>query len=260
MFATSSTYSRYKPHFLTLTTPRNHNLEEQAQALYKSWFVDFEPFKDGEFVDSELGMIPIGWNIQRIKDLPLFIADYVANGSFATLKANVKLYETENYAIFIRNTDLKSGSFNTFVDEHSYRFLNKTKLSGGEIIISNVGDVGSVHFCPKLNRPMTLGNNVIMIRASEPKYHAFLYLCFKFFSGKYYLKGITSGSAMQKFNKTDFKEIKLIIPPFDTLAQFDKIASPLLESMAFNNHEGRRLTSLRDTLLPKLMSGELRLG
>ncbi|MBR3527376.1 MAG: restriction endonuclease subunit S, partial [Bacteroidales bacterium] len=58
-------YSRRRRRFLTPRRPRNHNLEEQAQALYKSWFVDFEPFKDGRFVDSELGMIPESWKIKR---------------------------------------------------------------------------------------------------------------------------------------------------------------------------------------------------
>ena len=103
MFA-AFTYGRQRQYSLTPRRPRNHNLEVQAQALFKSWFVDFEPFKEGKFVDSELGLIPEGWGVYRVGDLPLYIADYVANGSFASLKENVKLYESENYAVFIRNT------------------------------------------------------------------------------------------------------------------------------------------------------------
>lgn len=242
---------------IALNNRINHNLEEQAQALYKSWFVDFEPFKDGVFVDSELGSIPADWNVKRVGELPLFIADYVANGSFASLKENVKLYESENYAVFIRNTDLKAGTFPVFVDAHSYNFLSKTKLSGGEIIISNVGDVGSVHFCPVLNRPMTLGNNVIMIKADEKQYYAFLYLCFKYFSGHHSIDGITGGSAMPKFNKTDFKGIKIITPSSQILSRFDEIASPLYERIERNKRECEKLSIERDTLLPALMSGIL---
>ena len=242
---------------INLNNRINHNLEEQAQALYKSWFVDFEPFKDGQFAESELGLIPADWNVKRIGELPLFIADYVANGSFASLKENVKLYESENYAVFIRNTDLKAGSFPVFVDAHSYNFLSKTKLSGGEIIISNVGDVGSVHFCPVLNRPMTLGNNVIMIKAEERQYNVFLYLCLKYFSGHYSIDGITGGSAMPKFNKTDFKGIKIIIPSPQILSRFDEIASPLYERIEKNKRESEKLSIERDTLLPALMSGQL---
>ena len=250
-------YSRRRRRFLTARRPRNHNLEEQAQALYKSWFVDFEPFKDGKFVDSELGMIPAGWGVKRVGDLPLFIADYVANGSFASLKENVKLYESEQYAVFIRNTDLKAGVFPVFVDTHSYNFLSKTKLTGGEIIISNVGDVGSVHFCPVLDRPMTLGNNVIMIKADERRYYAFLYLCFKYFSGHHSIDGITGGSAMPKFNKTDFKGIKLIIPSPDIMSRFDAIASPMLREIEHNKRESEKLSVKRNTLLPALMSSQL---
>ena len=242
---------------MALNNRINHNLEEQAQALYKSWFVDFEPFKDGAFEVSELGLIPVGWNVKKIGELPLFIADYVANGSFASLKENVRLYESENYAVFVRNTDLKAGSFPIFVDAHSYNFLSKTKLSGGEIIISNVGDVGSVHFCPRLNRPMTLGNNVIMIKAEDKRYYAFLYLCFKYFSGHYSIEGITGGSAMPKFNKTDFKGIKLIIPSSDILSRFDDIASSLFHRIELNKRECEELSSQRDTLLPAFMSGQL---
>ena len=242
---------------ITLNNRINHNLEEQAKALYKSWFVDFEPFTDGEFEDSELGMIPVGWNVKKIGALPLYIADYVANGSFASLKENVRLYESENYAVFVRNTDLKSGTFPIFVDAHSYNFLSKTKLKGGEIIISNVGDVGSVHFCPRLNRPMTLGNNVIMIKAEERHYYSFLYLCFKYFSGHYSIEGITGGSAMPKFNKTDFKGIQLIIPSSDILSRFDEITSSLFHRIEVNKRECEELSSQRDTLLPALMSGQL---
>ncbi len=252
-----STYGRHRRGSLTSKRPRNHNLEEQAQALYKSWFVDFEPFKEEEFVKSELGMIPAGWDVKRVGDLPLFIADYVANGSFASLKENVRLYDSEQYAVFIRNTDLKAGVFPVFVDTHSYIFLSKTKLSGGEIIISNVGDVGSVHFCPVLNRPMTLGNNVIMIKADERRYYSFLYLCFKYFSGHHSIDGITGGSAMPKFNKTDFKGIKLIVPPQDIMSRFDAIASLLFQDIDRNKRECEKLSVQRNTLLPALMSGQL---
>ena len=256
MFA-AFTYGRQKHRSLTHKRPRNHNLEEQAQALYKSWFVDFEPFKGGKFVESELGMIPADWDVKRVGELPLFIADYVANGSFASLKENVKLYESEQYAVFIRNTDLKAGVFPIFVDTHSYNYLAKTKLKGGEIIISNVGDVGSVHFCPVLDRPMTLGNNVIMIKADESMYYAFLYLCFKYFSGRHSIDGITGGSAMPKFNKTDFKGIKLIIPPPDIMSRFDAIASILFQDIERNKRECEKLSVLRNTLLPVLLSCQL---
>ena len=242
---------------IALNTRINHNLEEQAQALYKSWFIDFEPFKDGKFVDSELGMIPEGWSIKKVGELPLFIADYVANGSFASLKENVTLSEQEDYAIFVRNTDLKSGNFGVYVNRASYDFLAKTRLFGGEIIVSNVGDVGSVHLCPGLNYPMTLGNNVIMIRPVDNCYSAFLYLNLKYFSGHHSIEGITGGSAMPKFNKTDFKSIKMLVPPESVLTQFASIENPLFTDIEMSRQEVRKLCTIRDTLLPAMMDGTL---
>ena len=238
----------------------NHNLEEQAQALYKSWFVDFEPFKGGKFIQSRVGLIPETWAIQRICDLPLYISDYVSNGSFASLKENVTLYETPNYAQFIRNTDLKCRQFSVWVDQKSYEYLAKSKLEGGEIIISNVGDVGSVHICPQLNTPMTLGNNVIMIKPLDNIYKYFIYMTFKWFHGKDLIKGITGGSAMPKFNKTDFKSLNLLIPDYSTLCKFNSLVSNLFEITISLNSSNQRLSEIRDSLLPKLMSGELKIN
>lgn len=237
----------------------NANLEAQAQALFKSWFVDFTPFKDQPFVDSELGPIPQGWKVEKINDLDLYITDFVSNGSFASLKQNVTLYSDENYAFFIRNTDLKEGRFRAYVDKSSYFFLKKSVLHGGEIIISNVGDVGSVNLCPKLNKPMTLGNNIIMLKSEDEATHNFLYILFKWSYGKSLIKSITGGSAQPKFNKGDFKSLKIIMPTGKKLSDFNLIASSLLKKIEEFKEENQRLAALRDTLLPKLMSGEIKL-
>ena len=238
----------------------NENLEQQAQALFKSWFVDFEPFKDGEFVESELGMIPKGWRVEKIGNLPINVTDYVANGSFASLKENVKLYQTPEYAYFIRNTDLKSGKYEVYVDKHSYEFLSKSTLYGGEIIISNVGDVGSVHLCPFLDKPMTLGNNIIMLKSGKQYYSYFLYILFKWAYGNDLIMSIKGGSAQPKFNKTDFKSLKIIAPNDIVLERYHLIISALFNKITEIEQGNRRLAELRDTLLPKLMSGELKVN
>ena len=235
----------------------NADLEEMAQAIFKNWFVDFEPFKGGKFVDSELGMIPEGWKVGKITDIGCLITDYVSNGSFASLKQNVHLYETKEYAQFIRNTDLKTNTFSVYVDKHSYDFLSKSTLYGNEIIISNVGDVGSVHLCPKLDIPMTLGNNIIMLRPNEKEYNYFLYLWFKYFSGQGLIQGIKGGSAQPKFNKTDFKNLPLLIPSFEIIERSYWIFESMFSILSSNVKENSRLSLLRDTLLPRLMSGEI---
>lgn len=242
---------------IELNNEINKNLEEQAVVLFHSWFSIFSLSPINHRVNSEFGKIPEDFNVVKIGNLPMLVTDYVANGSFASLKANVNLYQEPNYAYFIRNTDLKSGSFGVFVDQHSYEFLSKSTLYGGEIIISNVGDVGSVFLCPKLDGRMTLGNNIIMLRPDDDHLRYYLYIWFKYLQGQALIQGIKGGSAQPKFNKTDFKNTSVLIPPKYILTRFHETVAPMFEMISERQTETARLTNLRDTLLPKLMSGEL---
>lgn len=235
----------------------NNNLEQQAVVLFRSWFSAFSLSPNSPRVDSEFGEIPESFAVVKVGSLPMLITDYVANGSFASLKANVNLYQEPNYAYFIRNTDLKSGSYGVFVDQHSYEFLSKSTLYGGEIIISNVGDVGSVFLCPKLDGRMTLGNNIIMLRPQDDHLRYYLYIWFKYLQGQALIQGIKGGSAQPKFNKTDFKNTSVLIPPKDILTRFHETVAPMFEMISQRQAETARLTDLRDTLLPQLMSGEI---
>ena len=196
--------------------------------------------------------------IKKISELDIFVTDYVANGSFASLKENVTILEEKNYAYFIRNVDLKAKEFPRFVNQHSYEFLSKSKLVGGEVIISNVGDVGSVFLCPKLDGPMTLGNNMIML--TSPKHNNYLYLLFKSYIGQGKIGGITGGSAQSKFNKTDFKSLEINYPDESQVDEFNEKTSALLDMISKLDEENKRLTALKNSLLPKLMCGELDLS
>ena len=234
----------------------NNNLEQQAVLLFKKRFIEFDN-SSKNMLETRFGLVPESFKLLKNEELPLVVTDYVANGSFASLKANVTLYQEPNYAYFIRNTDLKSGTFEVFVDEHSYNFLSKSTLYGGEIIISNVGDVGSVFLCPKLDKPMTLGNNIIMLRPKQENLRYYLYIWFKWLYGQSLIQEIKGGSAQPKFNKTDFKNLPIFLPPDDLLEQFHQIVKPMFELIDENNSENQALTITRDALLPKLMSGEL---
>jgi len=241
---------------IELNNAINKNLEQQAVLLFKKWFTDFVN-TSSNLIETRFGLIPDTFRLLKNGELPIVITDYVANGSFASLKANVTLYQEPNYAYFIRNTDLKSGLFEVFVDKHSYRFLSKSTLYGREIIISNVGDVGSVFLCPKLNKPMTLGNNIIMLRSEQDNLKYYLYIWFKWLYGQSLIQGIKGGSAQPKFNKTDFKNLPIFLPHNDLLEQFHQTVKPMFDLIEKNNEENQALTVIRDTLLPKLMSGEL---
>lgn len=227
---------------IDLLLRQNKTLEAMVETLFRQNFVE-----TAEEV----------WGKIKIKDFDVIVTDFVANGSFASLKENVTLVtDREDYALFIRNTDLKS-DFTTkvYVTEHSYNFLNKTKLFGGEVIISNVGDVGSVFRCPKFNIPMTLGNNVIMLKSY---YSYFFYLFFKSKYGQGLINGITSGSVQEKFNKTEFRDLEINYPNIEYIREFEKSVSPYFNKIDLNKAQIRTLNKLRNTLLSKLMSGEVR--
>ncbi len=200
------------------------------------------------------------WDLVKINDLNLEVTDYVANGSFKSLADNVTLYDNKEYALYVRNTDLKVNFTDKrkYVDQKSYEFLKKSKLKGGELIISNVGDVGSVFICPQLNMPMTLGSNVIMLYETDSHYYNyFLYFFFTSVYGQYMIGGITGGSAQPKFNKTDFRNMEIKFPAFDELDKFNAEIDPIYKKYELNIKENEKLSELRDTLLPKLMNGEI---
>ncbi|MBR3617838.1 MAG: restriction endonuclease subunit S [Acholeplasmatales bacterium] len=157
--------------------------------------------------------------MMQISDLMLTVTDYVANGSFKSLNENVKYTNEKNYARLIRLVDYNNNFDNKnaiYVSEESYNFLSKTKLFGDEIIISNVGaNLGTVFKCPKLDIPMTLGPNSIMFKSKINDKYLYYYFCSN--PGQKSILSLVSGSAMPKFNKTDFK--KLIVPVPDESIQ-----------------------------------------
>ncbi len=189
---------------------------------------------------------------QSISSLQLIVSDFVANGSFADLKKNVEVLEEPSFAYFIRNTDLKVNNFERFVDEKTYRFLSKSSLFGNEVLISNVGDVGSVFLCPKLDKKMTLGNNMIFINSNgKENYNFYLYLLFLSEEGQYLLRGITGGSAQPIFNKTDFRNIIIPIPTTEQLENFNKQISPYIEKLDFLRMETNKIINIKNLYLQK---------
>ncbi|NKN30224.1 restriction endonuclease subunit S [Weissella cibaria] len=190
--------------------------------------------------------------VSTIKSMNLTVSDHVANGSFKALKDNVEIVENSGYALFLRNTDLKAdlNGDRRFVTENSYEFLKKSRLFGGEVIISNVGDVGSVYHVPYLDVPMVAGNNVVFLQSEESWLTDYLYFYFKSRIGQHDIDSITSGSAQQKFNKTDFRALEIpVIPEHDVT-----ILTKLIDNLNSNTREIRTLMDTRDALLKKLLN------
>ncbi|WP_457096838.1 hypothetical protein [Lysobacter sp. P5_B9] len=233
-------------------------LEEMARRIYEEWFVRFRfPAKDElRIVETELGAIPDGWSIQPLSTM-CDVTDYVANGSFASLKQNV-IYRSEvDYAVLVRGTDFNSGwkGGYVYVPEHSYRFLRKSALQPGDIVVTNVGTVGTTFMVPDLGRPMTLGPNSVL--AKPLKGRSFLFHFLRSDEGQHRIRGITSGSAQSKFNKTEFRALRIVVPADAVLDEFDRVVSPIHTLAEKLRAANTSLRSARDLILPRLISGEL---
>ena len=184
--------------------------------------------------------LPNGWCYGFVGDYVKTVTDFVASGSFSSLRENVKYYNSTNYAILVRTKDFQSEFKKDLVytDKHGYEFLSNSNLFGGELIFSNVGSIGKVFVVPKLDKKMTLAPNSIMVRFKNEEHQKWFYYLFLSNVGLDLLKSITSATAVGKFNKTDFKKLIIPLPPLneqhrivakieELFAQLDNIASSL---------------------------------
>lgn len=195
-----------------------------------------------QWKETPWGIIPSTWKISTVKEETSLVTDYVANGSFASLAENVKYKSVEDYAILIRLVDYNNnfqGPF-VFIDESAYEFLAKSKLYGNEIIISNVGaNVGTVFKCPKLKWKMSLAPNSIMVKFKGNNDFYYYWLKSKF--GQHMLNSIVTGSAQPKFNKTNFKDLAIPVPPIDEQKRIAAILSSLDDKIELNRRINRNL-------------------
>lgn len=156
------------------------------------------------------------------------VTDFVANGSFASLKENVKYKSESDYAILIRLTDnTKNWNGNyVYVSKESYDYLSKSKVFPGDLIISNVGEPGIAFIVPELGKPMTLGPNSILVRSLKPDISTeYIFYLIKSPEGQNKVAKIVSNTTIKKFNKTNFKNIELPLPHYHEQIQIAKILS-----------------------------------
>ena len=149
--------------------------------------------------------------IVKLESITERITDYVASGSFASLKENVKIYKTPNYAILVKTADFANNFKKdlTYTDKQGYDYLKNSNLFGGELILSNIGSIGKVFIVPKLDMPMTLASNSIMVKPDKNHLAKWLYYYFLSNYGHEQLLSITSGTSMPKFNKTSLKALEI---------------------------------------------------
>ena len=160
--------------------------------------------------------LPIGWKYVRVQDVATYITDYVANGSFATLKKHTNSYKTKNYALFVRTMDLTanfSGEL-SYIDKESYDFLEKSKLFGGELILPNIGgSIGKAFIMPDLGMPMSLAPNSIMLKFVDPILNKYFGYLIQSPYGSKLLLDTKGGTATPKFSKTELRNMVFMLPP-----------------------------------------------
>lgn len=216
-----------------------------------------------EFKDSPLGNIPKSWEVKIMSELTDEVTDYVAAGSFASLRENVNVFSKPNHAIYVRLTDLRKGlghGEQKYVDKDSYTFLSKSNLFGREILFANIGaNVGEVWMMPVIEKEATVAPNMIVIRANNenvvPEYlHA--YLCSSI--GLRQIDKIIAGSGHPKINKTELRRLSAILPPLPEQKQIADILNSVDEKIEVLTEKKTTYKELKKGLMQKLLTGKVR--
>ena len=224
----------------------NANLEAQAQALFKSWFVDFTPFKDQPFVDSELGPIPQGWKVGKLGDIALQSTEKVLTRNDVKVLSPIttgKLVLSEEY--FTKQVFSKSIRNYKIVKQGAFAY-NPARV--------NIGSLGMNEF--KFDGCVS---PVYVVFECLKGYSFFFDLFRKTDFFKQAVISFAIGGVRQTLNYSDFALIDVTIPPLNIVQSFNEIYLHLKKKISINEEENQRLAALRDTLLPKLMSGEIKL-
>lgn len=230
---------------IELNNKINADLEEMAQAIFKNWFVDFEPFKDGKFVDSELGMIPEGWKVGRLTE----IASYM-NG-LAMQKFPPE--NNEDSLPVLKIKELGQGFCGTDSDRCTCNIKDECKIHNGDVIFSWSGTLLVDVWCGG-----DCGLNQHLFNVTSKDYPKWFY----YYWTKHHLqefihiakdKAVTMGH----IKRGHLEEALVAIPNNDSMEKVHELFEPILSKIISLRLESSRLTHLRDTLLPRLMSGEL---
>lgn len=230
---------------IELNNKINADLEEMAQAIFKNWFVDFEPFKDGKFVDSELGMIPEGWKVGRLTE----IASYM-NG-LAMQKFPPENIEDSLPVLKIK--ELGQGFCGTDSDRCSCNIKDECKIHNGDVIFSWSGTLLVDVWC---GGDCGLNQHLFKVTSNDyPKW--FYYYWTKHHLQEFIRIAKDKAVTMGHIKRGHLEEALVAIPDNDSMGKVHELFEPILSKMISLRLESTRLSLLRDTLLPRLMSGKL---
>lgn len=210
---------------IELNNKINADLEEMAQAIFKNWFVDFEPFKDGKFVDSELGMIPEGWKVGCLGDL-------------ITIK-----YGKDH-------KKLEDGTFPVYGSGGFMRFVNSWLYDGESVLIPRKGTLDNIMYvCEKFWTVDTMFFSV-------PKMDYVMKYVYNYIK-RFDFSKMNEGTSVPSNTAARLNKMPILIPTHEILEMYDETLCPIYNKRKMKDKESRILSLLRDTLLPRLMSGEL---
>ena len=226
---------------IELNNKINADLEEMAQAVFKNWFVDFEPFKDGKFVDSELGMIPEGWKVGTLAD--------IAEITMGQSPAGNSLNENREGMIFYQGSSdfgFRFPSIRVFTTEP------KRLAVANSVLFSVRAPVGDINVAKE---ECCIGRGVASIK-SKYGHDSYLFYAMKSLH-KLFDSFDGEGTVFGSINKKTLSAIQILLPSDGIVEQFNNVASSFDDRIRSLSDENSRLSLLRDTLLPRLMSGEL---
>lgn len=235
---------------IELNNKINADLEEMAQAIFKNWFVDFEPFKDGKFVDSELGMIPEGWKVGRLDE----IADVVGGSTPSKAKPE---YYTQKGIAWLTPKDLSNhpavytsrGEID--ITEEGYNSTSTKLMPKGTILFTSRAPIGYISIAQNDICTNQGFKSLVPKKAGT----CFLYCFLKYVTPV--IENKSTGSTFKEASGSLMKSLQVIMSEQKVFEDFETIVSPLFARIESLEKENSRLSLLRDTLLPRLMSGEL---
>ena len=235
---------------IELNNKINADLEEMAQAIFKNWFVDFEPFKDGKFVDSELGMIPEGWKVGRLDE----IADVVGGSTPSKAKPE---YYTQKGIAWLTPKDLSNhpavytsrGEID--ITEEGYNSTSTKLMPKGTILFTSRAPIGYISIAQNDICTNQGFKSLVPKKAGT----CFLYCFLKYVTPE--IENKSTGSTFKEASGSLMKSLQVLMPEQKVFEDFETIVSPLFARIESLEKESSRLSLLRDTLLPRLMSGEL---
>ena len=214
------------------------------------------------YKQTELGIIPEDWEVKQIRDGLNLLTDFDANGSFADMAENVQTYNGGGYAWYVRATDLEQNtplSDVKYVDEASYKFLKKSSLHGGEVLIAKRGDIGKVYLFQAKTTFATLAPNLYLLKLNEQVHSTYLYYYLKSINGQKALKDINASTSLGALYKEDVKNLYILYPPIaeqraiaEALSDVDGLIAALDKKIA-----KKRL--LKQGAMQQLLTGKKRL-